>query len=156
MINFTFKETFLTRKMANDQRRIETLKEVLVLCVLWSESGDKRVNLERNKIHTKDLNKREFDFLPSPHMRYLYFGQAVHRTPTTRPPGVVRPCFLHIECMLDSKVFHFSVASFILGLRFLGSFIGFKTRLKPWLPLLHPVYFELLCASVLPPINENQ
>lgn len=42
MINFKYKETFLTLWFANNWRRIETLKEGLDLCVLWSEDGDKR------------------------------------------------------------------------------------------------------------------
>lgn len=76
MISFTYKEAFLTRRMANDWRRIENIKEVVVLCVLWPERGDKRVNLERHQILTKDLNKREFDFLLLPHVGHLYFGWA--------------------------------------------------------------------------------
>lgn len=42
MINFTYKETFLTMRIANDWRRTEALREALNLCELWSEDGDKR------------------------------------------------------------------------------------------------------------------
>lgn len=42
MINFTHKETFLTMSTGHGWRSIETLKETLVLGILWSEDGGKK------------------------------------------------------------------------------------------------------------------